>query len=326
MSHSNVKNSTATSAPHNPLAPRLARRPPGDQALKTLGRQVWQAWVEALAAGHNTPFLSHVDEHAPLYFPLGGRCGRHWGLDAIAAMFARVTECRESAPLFVHCLYHASRDNQTIVFEFADRSDQPDSISYENGLLMSADFRNGELIKHRAYLSSVSPALMPFARGRYSEAGLGAFDFRSSAMASSGEAAAGNDEQASRKVADQALTAIDLFRRTGRAQALLDLMTPDVAFWYPAGKWRGLTTGKDEVAVLLEDLSIRPPTEIDQIFSVTQNGGTVVYETGVRLVGGTPLTQIAWSIDVVSGKVAAIRGYLGDANQIYLERQGALFD
>lgn len=139
-------------------------------------------------------------------------------------------------------------------------------------------------------------------------------------------AAAAEGERAARLIADRGIQAMDLFHRTGEPQTLLALMAEDVVFWYPAGKWRGLTIGKAQVAAMLEDLASQPATEIREISCVTQKGGTVAYRTAIGLVGGEALTRIAWSIDIVEGRIAGVREYVGDANQLYLERHGARFE
>ena len=305
----------------------LSERHPGDKRFGRVVSEIWGDWVQAFATGDDADFLARLDEDARLYFPIGeGFRGWHRGRDKVGEVLAWENRSRGGAPLIIDSLFRVSHAGSTVAFEFSDHSLLAEGARYENGIFMVVEIFEDRLVEYREYLGSISPQLLTFVGFKYKKVSKATGtqpDFRGIEMRKIRKPAQKEDPVRARRVGDRMLAAIDVYLRTGAEAPMLELMAEDVAFWHPWGAWRGLTLGKENVKVLLTELSSGPNSQIAQIIRVTQNQGTTSYECQIHDARGDYLTRVAWSFDIVGGRVAAVRQYVGDASPRYLATIGA---
>ena len=106
---------------------------------------------------------------------------------------------------------------------------------------------------------------------------------------------------------------------TGDWSCFLAWLSDDFTFWFPAGPFKGLNSGKDRAADFFAMVSKVFPEGLTLTLERTfSNGNTVLFEVRSQgLMWGHPYeNQAAISFDIASDKVCGYREYLGVIFQI----------
>ncbi|MBD2436492.1 nuclear transport factor 2 family protein [Nostoc sp. FACHB-110] len=123
------------------------------------------------------------------------------------------------------------------------------------------------------------------------------------------------------KVAHQAFEYLIHGLATGEWQAFLDILSDDVTFWFPMGKYHGQNVGKPRVKEFLQYVSesFNSGLNLTSLDHVTSNETTVVFEfRDEGLLQGEPYkNRIAISFDVCDDKICSYREYFGSDGKSY---------
>lgn len=107
---------------------------------------------------------------------------------------------------------------------------------------------------------------------------------------------------------------------TGEWEAFLDLLTDDFWFWFPAGSYHGLNSGKPRAAEFFHYVSetFQPGLTVT-LDNVTSNEKTVVFELRSEgfLRGDPYKNRIAVAFDIRGDKICGYREYFGSDGKSY---------
>ncbi len=120
-------------------------------------------------------------------------------------------------------------------------------------------------------------------------------------------------------VAEAAFQAFSHGLATGDWSRFLAYLSDDFTFWFPAGPFKGLNSGKDQAKAFFATVSNVFPEGLTLTLERTLSSGhTVLFEVRSQgLMLGHPYeNQAAISFDVVGDKICGYREYLGVIFQI----------
>jgi ketosteroid isomerase-like protein len=121
------------------------------------------------------------------------------------------------------------------------------------------------------------------------------------------------------KVAHQAFENLQNGLATGEWNPLLDLLTEDIAFWFPVGPYHGLNVGKERAKAFFLYVSevFGQTIRLTSLERVTSNETTVVFEfRDEGMMRSEPYkNRIAVSFDVRGDKICGYREYFGSDGQ-----------
>ncbi|NEQ51847.1 MAG: nuclear transport factor 2 family protein [Leptolyngbya sp. SIO3F4] len=106
---------------------------------------------------------------------------------------------------------------------------------------------------------------------------------------------------------------------TGDWSTFLACLSDDFTFWFPAGPFKGLNSGKDQAEAFFASVSKVFPEGLTLVLERTlSSGNTVLFEVRSKgLMLGNPYeNQAAISFDVAGDKICGYREYLGVIFQI----------
>ncbi len=116
------------------------------------------------------------------------------------------------------------------------------------------------------------------------------------------------------KTAELAFQAFSHGLASGDWSQLLDYLTEDFAFWFPAGPFKGWNYGREKAQEFFSMVSnVFPDGLTLTVQSITSNPSTVVFEVRSEgLMMGHPYeNQAAIAFDVRDGKICGYREYMG---------------
>ncbi len=117
------------------------------------------------------------------------------------------------------------------------------------------------------------------------------------------------------KVAHQAFENLQHGLTTGEWNPMLDMLTEDFTFWFPAGSYHGLNVGKERAKAFFTHVSevFGQTIKLVSLESVTSNDTTVVFEFRDEGMMRNELykNRIAVSFDVRGDKICGYREYFG---------------
>ncbi|MBE7382141.1 MAG: nuclear transport factor 2 family protein [Leptolyngbya sp. SIO1E4] len=106
---------------------------------------------------------------------------------------------------------------------------------------------------------------------------------------------------------------------SGDWQPFLARLSDDFTFWFPAGPFKGLNTGKEKAAAFFASASkIFPKGLTLTVLQITSNPTTVVFEVRSEGQMGTHpyQNQAAIAFDIKDNQVCGYREYLGVVFQL----------